>query len=342
MLSCLLLSSCAGLVPVEASYDELKPPGFFDIGYGYGRVLDTRNTDDDDAEGQIVSFKAYPGGRWYGEPKESKRQTGVTPSERVAASILRDLGDGVRTSYFRLLDAGKSEAEFAAFDARMTTFLAAPAAQRFGISAAEDLLDDGKRTSALNGVAAAAGAPVAAWNTMRGAESDAQFLDHVRVYTGVNDRVLVARARATLEGLLTNPLASIPSNQVVALTRLVTAADLSEDQGKAVGDFLGAKELAPNWHIVSERNHWYNRLSVFYGRSVADFDSGGLDSAVNVVGVGFDVSPDLALQLGYGFYEVDETGNGDADSDGSLFFGVSLNLFAFRSLASAISGAASN
>jgi hypothetical protein len=59
---------------------------------------------------------------------------------------------------------------------------------------------------------------------------------------------------------------------------------------------------------------------------------------VNVVGIGIDVSPDLALQVGWAFYEVDE-GTGMVDSDSSFYLGVSLNLFSFKELGKAITSA---
>lgn len=261
--SCVLaLASCSSLKPSTLRYEQVDAPGFFDIGVGYGRVSDTRNTDNDDAQGLIASFKAYPLGRWYGEPKASAVQSGVLPDDRAAVGAI----------------------------------------QRFSPDDRKALRDS--RGANVAGNAAAS--------------------------REVRD------AYQRLERLLWNADAEMGSNVREALRKLVNGEAVDSSEENALLGFARGTGAAPKWHVIKERDEWYNRFSIFYGRSVNDFDSGGLQSEVNVVGIGFDVSPDLTLQAGWSFYEVDETGLGQIDSDSSLFIGVSLNLYAFKSLGEAI------
>jgi len=90
------------------------------------------------------------------------------------------------------------------------------------------------------------------------------------------------------------------------------------------------------YYVVEGRDTWKHRLSIFYGTSVGDLAGGGLESSANAVGVGYDVAPQLALQLGWAFYDVET--DGVIGTDSGLFFSVSLNLSSFKSLLSAGSG----
>lgn len=265
VLVCAALSlvSCSSLTPSELPYARVDPPGFFDIGVGYGRVNDTRDTDDDDSEGLIASFKAYPLGRWYSEPKASELQTGVTPADRLAVGRIQALPDEDRAT---LRKAG--------------------------------------------------GVAPAAWP----------------------QKAEIEEAYRQLSRLVSNENARLAPSVRDSLRKLENGEMLTDAEKKEVADFGRGSGTAPKWHVIAERNSWYNRISVFYGRSVSDFDSGGLTSEVNVIGLSFDVSPDLALEAGRAFYEVDEDGAGPGtiDSDSSWFIGVSLNLFAFKALGEAI------
>jgi hypothetical protein len=75
---------------------------------------------------------------------------------------------------------------------------------------------------------------------------------------------------------------------------------------------------------------FYRRFSVFYGTSIGNFDNGGIDSSVNVIGVAFDLAPQLAIQVGWGYYDVVDATTNESDTDSGLVAGVSLNLAAFR------------
>lgn len=85
-----------------------------------------------------------------------------------------------------------------------------------------------------------------------------------------------------------------------------------------------------SFHVINERNSWFNRLSVFFGKSLGDFTGGGLRSSVDVIGIGYDVAPQFAIQLGYAFYEVSD--NGEVDTDGGLSLSISINLNTFKSV----------
>jgi len=130
------------------------------------------------------------------------------------------------------------------------------------------------------------------------------------------------------------------AEQVVASTDHARANGLADDQVQAVVDGLlqdRDRFLADDsYYPIAERNQWYNRLSVFYGKSIGDFNGGNLESSVDVVGLGFDVAPQMALQLGWAFYDVDE--GGGLDTDAGLTFSVSLNLNTFKSVFGELGG----
>lgn len=253
---------CKSLDPVTRPCDDLESPGFFDIGLGYGRVLDTRDTEDDDAQGLVASFKAYPWGRWYGEPKKTTLELGVDPSDRLAVGRILSLDVPTRTA--------------------LHTTGQAP--------------------------------------------------------DGLPNRGEIEAAYRQVENLISDAQAQVTPALREGMRKLTSGEQISAGERAELEQFVVRSEAAPKWHVVDEREHWYNRFSVFYGLSVSDFDSGGLQSEVNVIGLGYDITPDLALQFGCAFYEVAETAGGAIDSDSSLFIGVSLNLFAFKSLGEAILG----
>lgn len=96
------------------------------------------------------------------------------------------------------------------------------------------------------------------------------------------------------------------------------------------GDVSGDKGLDQKLHYqVPGRESWLCRLSGFYGASAGEFSGGGLDSTLHAVGVGFDITPEIALLAGCGFYDVVEQ-DGTSDTDYGFIFGVSLNMSAFK------------
>ena len=82
--------------------------------------------------------------------------------------------------------------------------------------------------------------------------------------------------------------------------------------------------------VVLEDAGIEKRFSVFYGHSLSDFDGDGSSGSYKCIGIGFDIAPEFALQLGFG--ALDPAGGGDLDYRG--FVGLALNMNAFRSLVS--------
>ncbi len=78
---------------------------------------------------------------------------------------------------------------------------------------------------------------------------------------------------------------------------------------------------------IRERSNWYNRLSVFYARSPENFTGGSLDTTVDALGIGIDITPEFSLIVGGATYE-----NTDGGISNDYVFGVSLNLNAFNFL----------
>lgn len=81
---------------------------------------------------------------------------------------------------------------------------------------------------------------------------------------------------------------------------------------------------------VPKMDKWQNRLSVFYGASAGEFSGGGLESTLHAVGLGFDITPEIAIIAGWSFYDK------GADTDNGPLFGISLNLYAFQKIFKAI------
>jgi hypothetical protein len=73
---------------------------------------------------------------------------------------------------------------------------------------------------------------------------------------------------------------------------------------------------------------------VSYGFSLSELGDEGVDGAVHHIGVGFDVSPDLAVVAGASFFDLDDALDG-GEHDQAFFLGVALNLNAFRYMFSA-------
>lgn len=72
------------LLPEPVDPDKLEPPGWFDIGAGYGVAFNTRSGKDNDAQGIFVAFKGYPFGRWYSTLKDSKRFVETVKGDFIA------------------------------------------------------------------------------------------------------------------------------------------------------------------------------------------------------------------------------------------------------------------
>jgi len=262
-----LLASCGSLAPVTRPYSALQPTGFFDVGAGYGRLRNVEGSKD--ADGIVVSFKAYPAGRWYGELKDSP-MGGALPAEvRASMDVIADLSESDRVT------AVTTEAGLASvfnFD-------------RQGLPAAR------------------------------------QNAKHIR----------------TLETLLSGSAGDKVPAQGRRLIRSAIDANrtLSDGERMQMRAVASVDDEPTNaFYVVEERANLLNRFSVFYGVSAGNFSTSDFGSSINTIGIGFDVSPELALIAGRGFYD------GDDDSDSAFFFGVSLNLNAFRSLMSSVAAQA--
>lgn len=95
------------------------------------------------------------------------------------------------------------------------------------------------------------------------------------------------------------------------------------DAEKALKGYLNQSDLFP---LVDER--WRDRWSIFYGRSMGNFDSDAIDGPINVVGVGFDIAPEFAFILGAAFIQP----AGTSTNKTQYIFGVQMNLNAFQAM----------
>ncbi len=227
--SCASLSQPLGAERVPLS--ELEYPGYLDMGVGFAVAFNTRNGDNNDASGTLVSVKAYPAGRWYAKRKsEGARQLSLASAKMVEEAVEKKNPPPADDSATRIVTGAPPQP-----------------------------VDDGPSKTA-------------------------DVADYI-------DELIKSRDDVLADGA---------------------------------------------YYIVEDRDSWKHRVSFFYGVSVGNFSGGGLDSAANVVGIGYDFAPQLAFLLGWAFYDVEE--NGVTDTDSGLLFGVSLNLNAFRSLTSAVGG----
>lgn len=116
-------------------------------------------------------------------------------------------------------------------------------------------------------------------------------------------------------------------------------------EGKAIAlcDGLQASDVIirnPDSKTLGLSNNFWRRWAIYYGNSIGTFSGGGLDSEVNSLGLSFDVSPELAIYIGAGMYDVAETRENPvtmmeetiSDTDYGWVIGASLNLNAFKSL----------
>lgn len=282
MISVFIFALAGCMRPEYRPISELKDPGFFDIGIGYGRI-DGIGSGKDDALGLVGSIRAYPFGRWYSELKS-------VPKSQLSSAIQAGLDDMYK-SKDRVLQADL---------------------QAVSLTAAES-----DHMSSLLGWAKDVSPALA-----MGHPETLELI--IRVQTGVSEehRKLVAERYPQSTKLL-NAIAGEqlkgPDGFVNSITGGNLYGRLDSDSG---GDYFMSG---------------LRRLSCFYGISSGDFTAGSqIKSAVHTFGVGFDVTPQVALLFGFAFFEREQTDGTSDDLDHALFTGVSLNLNAFKSLLSAV------
>ncbi len=186
----------------------LEDPSFWDIGAGFAQLQNTDSKDDNDARGLMISFKAYPWGRWYS-----------TEKPKVLLSVDKE---NKNVDALKILVANKK-------------------------AAGTEMPDKGESSIWLQ------------------LDKDTRMIS-----TGT-------------------PYIYCP------------------ESGKC-------------------RDNWYHRISVFYGLSSKNFIGGDVDSNVHAIGLGYDITPELALITGLGFFDLKKNDNSRSDSDAAFLFGVSLNL----------------
>lgn len=81
---------------------------------------------------------------------------------------------------------------------------------------------------------------------------------------------------------------------------------------------------------VVGQSSWYNRISVFYGRSPGNFDVPTIKGSVDAIGIAYDIAPEFAVTVGFASYQA-TLANGNTQPQQTLMFGVQMNLNAFSS-----------
>lgn len=96
---------------------------------------------------------------------------------------------------------------------------------------------------------------------------------------------------------------------------------------KALQDFLDKQtELFP----VDGQNNWYNRFSIFYGRSPGNFDVPTISGSIDAAGFAYDIVPEFAVTVGMASYHATQA-NGELKFQQTPMFGIQMNLNAFSS-----------
>ncbi|MCC7015314.1 MAG: hypothetical protein IT454_22330 [Planctomycetes bacterium] len=112
------------------------------------------------------------------------------------------------------------------------------------------------------------------------------------------------------------------------------AKTADETTAKLDSILTGIAAYKPNeLFVVREREGLENRLSVTYGINVAEFEGGDFSKDVQLIGLGFDVTPEFAIVAGVAFYR-DEVQH---DVDTAYYYGISINVYAFKNLLTAAS-----
>jgi hypothetical protein len=299
-----LLPGCIQPTLRPRNLDELQPPGFIDVGAGYAVAFDTRATSNDDADGLLISLKAYPFGRWYAKPRSNSSQA---------------LANASRVLIEKKLEQGPAAEMSSVTEARRHVAMALSKLRDQTVTDLEGRIRDCKQcvTRASTQLRAIPDGNQA-WleNVLEDLETADAALDD-------SQEGASAASLASAEQVLEDRRAELARAEA-EITRAI--ARLGEAQGDLLNEEFYEVQTDPEGDSTLSRIA--RRFSVFYGTSVNDFGGGGLESNVNAVGLAFDVAPQLSILVGYGFYQVD-TGGG-VDTDGGLVASVSLNLNAFR------------
>lgn len=296
-----LLGSCVQPTIQRKKLDELMAPGFIDVGAGYAVAFNTRAMDNDDADGLLLSVKAYPFGRWYGKPRSNSAQA-LAKASRVLV-----------------------EKEIAK---RPVVETAMVAEARRHVAMALGKLEIGS----LDEVGEACQTCISkATTSLKGLGSEERSVERALLDLAAADARLVSGEKDEVEKSLKSAQTELEARSEALQQVENDIADAINRLASAQGDLLNEEFYEVE---VSEEGHdstWSRlarRFSIFYGTSVNEFGGGGLESNVNAIGLGFDVAPQLSILVGYGFYRVDD--GAGTDTDGGLVAAVSLNLNAFR------------
>lgn len=299
ILAALAMQGCSFAPSKAVDIERLNPPGYFDVGVGYGVIHNASDSgQNDDAEGIVASFKGYPFGRWYSTYKVASAR----------AEVLANVMQGALVEQVHKITNPDGTVSL------LRTFRK------------KTLADVGKPKPISELSAGSVDMVAVQVKTLPAALLSSEGLDKARLV--VFDATTVNGVKVKAREI------SLPEVEASADTVLsdveVTGLDID-----SVVNALADIGIPENYvvEVDGARRGWPHRLSVFYGVSVGDFNGGGITSTANTFGLGFDVTPELAVLLGTAFYRQEE--NGVEDTDNALFFGVSLNLNAFKALYSA-------
>lgn len=97
----------------------------------------------------------------------------------------------------------------------------------------------------------------------------------------------------------------------------------AEKKAEAEAELRGLFEERDIYPLVGEE--WKHRFSIFYGRSLGNFDPTSIDGEVNAIGIGFDIAPEFAVVAGRAMFR----SKGAAGDSGRWLIGVQMNFSAF-------------
>lgn len=144
--------------------------------------------------------------------------------------------------------------------------------------------------------------------------------------TAVSDKLKTAVA-ANVESAAASAAADAAQGNASAQTTKATKAANADTTAKDYASILS--EYQKNQiDLYPVTNNLLNRLSVYYGRSIGDFDKSIVKGPVDSIGLAFDIAPEFAITAGVAFYQINLSGGG-IDTRHRFMLGVQMNLNAF-------------
>jgi hypothetical protein len=113
-----------------------------------------------------------------------------------------------------------------------------------------------------------------------------------------------------------------------------TTEKVSSDVVKTNAEYAYLEAVRDSLEVSKEfyplqKEEWFHRISVFYGRSPGNFNEASIKGPVNAIGISYDIAPEFSLFFGKAYYDELLPG-GTTESRQHNIFGVQMNFNAFE------------